>query len=305
MLKLLEKFRSGRGVFAALRVAVAGLCLAAAAPGARSAVVATPIDLTIAESTEVTSRPRNSRFLEQIRQEATAALLNAAGNILEVSSLQIEGEYYRSDEEISTIIRTSTAGKSESVGLFHVDGLERLKEDPWFSEIKTSWSVYPLALKIHVTEREPWIVAEYAGEPWLISRNGIPLQPTRTIRSKDLAMMTSDLPRLDGIDPPPGSDSNLASPSTRLAYAIKLLRLIEGAGKLPYAAERFTLDNEGNLAVQPMNIASDPVVLIGPGDFRQISERIKELSTVAEDLRNRGEHPKRIDLRFQDQIIVE
>lgn len=258
----------------------------------------------------VQNRPA-SGFYQRLKAGAVLSAKRAAENVFSLGEVSIEGQYYRSKEEIISLLGAggaadgADAGRISLFNAYQTDSIGRLKSDPWFSEVRSEWSVFPLALKIHVTEREPWIVAEYAGEPWLISRTGIPIQPTRTIKQTRLAVLTSNLPRLDGLDPLPGSDSNLSSPSIRLAFAAKLLRLVESAGPLPYTAERFTLDSDGNLAIQPMDIAHDPVILLGPGDFKSISSRLKDLHTVVADLKKRGEHPKKIDLRFQDQIIVE
>ncbi len=252
------------------------------------------------------------RWIDILKSGAAASIDQAIGNIFAVRNISIEGEYHRTEPEILAAIGIIDLSELRSGGsgvpltaLARLGGIERLKKDPWFRSVNTSWTVYPLTLSIVVAEEEPWIVAEYSGEPWLISRTGTPLQPTRTIVQSELAMLTSTLPRLDGIDPPVGSDSNLASATSRLAYATKLLRLIASSGELPFAAERFTLDPDGNLSIQPVDFANQPVILFGPVNFNGMVARLKELSTVAADLKKRGEHPKKIDLRFKDQIVVE
>ena len=252
------------------------------------------------------------RWFDILKSGAAGSIDQALGNIFAVRNISIDGEYYRTEPEILAAIGIKDISALSEHGsgvplttLARLGAIERLKHDPWFSSVHTNWTLFPLALSIVVSEEQPWIVAEYSGEPWLISRTGSPLQPTRTIVQSELAMLTSTLPRLDGIDPPVGSDSNLASASSRLAYATKLLRLIASSGELPFAAERFTLDPDGNLLIQPVDFANQPVILFGPVNFNGLVARLKELSTVAADLKKRGEHPKKIDLRFKDQIIVE
>ena len=149
------------------------------------------------------------------------------------------------------------------------------------------------------------MVVEYGETSWLLSRSGKLLQPVATLSDSSLIVEASTLPRLDGIDNrtqarQPHDGSPL---SPRLNYALRILRLVELAGGLPLAVDRFTLLPEGGVAAIPQ-LPHQPVVVMEPETFDDAIQQLQSLALVMRDLHARKDVVRQIDLRFKNRAIV-
>ncbi|MFN8389283.1 MAG: FtsQ-type POTRA domain-containing protein [Bdellovibrionota bacterium] len=224
-------------------------------------------------------------------------------NLLQFSKIEVRGNYRLHADQI---IRA--AGLDSTPWLWDVTEdrvRNKLLHSPWVESADLRVRPFPAALELRVTEAEPWMIAEYEKHSWLVSRKGILLQTLDTLRDPELILETTELPRLDGLDPQPMVESYLSSANARFGYATKLIRLLQSAGELPFAVERFTLLQNGSIKLVPQQRTETQEVLLAAQSFDDASSSLDRLRRVLEDLRKRGEHVRRIDLRFKNQAIIE
>jgi len=219
-----------------------------------------------------------------------------------VSHIQFEGLYRLSEREVSEL-----AGLSRAPAVWEVRPAEvraRLLRNPWIESVEIETHPYPAAMKISIKEAEPWIIAEYERHSWLVSRNGNLIQALDTLNDADIILETTELPRLDGLGSTTEGTSGLSSSNARFVHAVKLIKLFRAAGELPFQIMRYTLLPGGGLKIQ--SAAPDaPEIFLSAENHDDARQRVQRLTNVLADLDRRGEKPKRIDLRFQNQAIVE
>ncbi|MCC6933520.1 MAG: FtsQ-type POTRA domain-containing protein [Deltaproteobacteria bacterium] len=180
----------------------------------------------------------------------------------------------------------------------------RLGRDPWISDARIHWLIFPLRVKIEVVEEEPWMVAEYNGESWLVSGNGVVIESLRALEQTDAIVESSELARITGLEENTGMVGTLSSSDSRLKQAIKLLHLIEAAGGLPFKVEQYRLLENGGLEASPREADQHPSVIIPVCSEKELSTSLRQLRVALNDLQNKNERAKVADLRFKNRVVV-
>jgi hypothetical protein len=167
--------------------------------------------------------------------------------------------------------------------------------NPWIEEVSYDFQLSPFLLRVKVKEAEPWLVAEFSGQSWLISKKGMSVAPLIAVNSSQDSLEFSELPRIIGIE----------ASSARFRYALQLIEDIEMGGGLPFSVESFKILSEGGLSIHAKDNVS-PEILINFSSATEATEKIFQLQAVIKDLKARQEYSagKIIDLRFHAQSVV-
>lgn len=223
-------------------------------------------------------------------------------NLIRVSRVHVTGNYHLSNEDVLRALQIE--GRPWIFQNLNQGFLDNLSKNPWLASASASWEAYPLALHLQVREEEPWLVAQVSGKSWLIARSGKILQPLEALKDGDMILQTTELPRLE--DELKGSSDKILSPeNARFQYAVDLLKLLDAAGGVPFAVERFTLLENGGVAITPLERKSAARVLFDAQNFSEAAQKISQLKVVMADISKRGEGSKQIDLRFKNQVVVQ
>jgi cell division septal protein FtsQ len=241
-----------------------------------------------------------SRFA--VTTSATAARLE--DHLLRIKDVQVQGN---SRLQTSEILRAAGLDTESWIWNTSADSVRsHLLDLPWIESAEVILQPFPARMKISLRESQPWLIAEYERRSWLVGKNGAMLQTLDTITNPDVILETTDLPRLDGLDSQVLPESYLASANARFLYAAKLIRLLQSAGTLPFSVERYTLLPNGSMKLTPARREPPaPEVLIAAENLDDAQLALQRLDSVQADLLKRGEHARRIDLRFKNQVIVE
>ncbi|MCC6221381.1 MAG: FtsQ-type POTRA domain-containing protein [Deltaproteobacteria bacterium] len=241
--------------------------------------------------------------IERFKRSFLDGGLKVLGRLLAVSPPRIQGNYYLSEADI-----ISAVGLNRQLWIWQYwrsDVRKALMEHSWIQEATFEWRIYPLELLLNIKEEEPWLVAEFANTTWLISRSSKTLQPLRSLRDSELIVITSNLPRLDGIDVGADMEKRASRTEKRLNEALNLLRLFRIAGDFPFEIERFTLLEDSGVLVTPIDARTKPKLIVTANTFSDAKAILENIKVVLGDLEKRGEHADTIDLRFKGQAIVQ
>ena len=228
-----------------------------------------------------------------------------ARNLLQLGSIELKGNYRLDADEI-----LAAAGLTRALWLWQVDPREieqKLLNSPWIESVSLDLQPYPARIKIQITEAEPWLIAEYERHSWLVSRKGVLLQTLDTLHDSETILETTELARLDGLDSLPAIETYLSSANARFVFAVKLIRMLQSAGELPFHVERYTLLPNGTVRLMPQQseFSAATEFLVAAQDFEEAASCVQRLRLVINDLKARNEHPRRVDLRFKNQAIIE
>lgn len=229
-------------------------------------------------------------------------LEEAGANLFRYSRLAVRGNYRVSDDEI---LRRAALNDAPWMWQTSREEIERrVKENPWIESVSLEKSFFPLTLTVDVVEAEPWIIAEYDHRSWIVSRSGNLVQTLAAITDSDLILETTELPRLDGLQPQPLSGS-LSSANARFLFAVRSIKLLRSAGDLPFEVGRYRLLPAGGLVIHPADDATLPQIVLLVQTLDDAETALGRLKAVLADLSKRGERPRRIDLRFDRQVVIE
>jgi len=220
---------------------------------------------------------------------------------LEFSEVQVRGNYKLSTAHIKSLIK---ADKGVSFRRALSGELEAaLLKDPWIHAVRLEWDDFPGALKLVIEESEPWFICHIAGYSWLASRQGKLIAPLQSITDPDTVMEYSELPRVEFEVPSAGTDSAglLNSNFEQLARALKV---VEAAGRFPFEIDYYAFTYDGAFIAKPKDALKFPEVVFRVETFGQTEKALQQLEVVLSDLSKRQENPKRIDLRYERQVVV-
>jgi hypothetical protein len=225
-------------------------------------------------------------FAEDALAERFPFAAEMISHIFQVQFTEVSGNYWRDDEHY-----LRSVGKRPWVwDVLRADFREKHFADPWIEQWRFNWAIYPLRVSAEIHEAEPWLVAEFRYGAWLISREGAPLEPLASIHEPDLVMEVSTLPRLDGLEE-----------ESHFELAISQLRLFDMAGGSAFE-HATALGNDGVLIRS--SDAAFPELLVKIENFEQARTVVEELTSALRDLNQRGEHPRRLDLRFKNRAVI-
>lgn len=276
-----------------------------------SADLAVPLDLHAA--LEKTSKTENSladqlvTYSFKLKNMLLGFWASHSNNVFSLSEIEVVGNNRLEKKDILELLKLSGKhSNSRQIWLAPLENLaDRLKQQPWIRSVEISWSIFPLRMFISLQEEEPWIIARYQGESWLVSKEGNLLQSLEQLASPDQVLEMSSLPRLEGLGF--SEDEALryfSSESERLNFAIKLVQLLDSKlqTKLPIAV--FTLLDDGSMILEPQDASRYPNLFLRFKTKKELEELMERYFATIEDLKSRNEKASEIDLRFAQQVIV-
>jgi cell division protein FtsQ len=119
--------------------------------------------------------------------EARGAMAGTAG--LRVEVVALSGQKQLSRDDVLT-----SAGVTDNTSLLFFDvsaARARLKSNPWIADA-TVQKLYPDQLQISITEREPFALWQRNGQVWVISSDGIVLEPFTAQRFTNLPLVVGE-----------------------------------------------------------------------------------------------------------------
>ncbi len=249
----------------------------------------------------------DSRLQSSIRRGVAimkAGLDEISRNVFKVGQIEIKGLIHLNRKEVLEAL----GWNGEAPYLWQaLPGYVQYKISalPWTKAVQVSISLMPLSMKIALTESEPWIVAEYEHDSWLVDDQGKLVSNISMLGKKgDIVVQAASLPRLDGIDVPDESNGFLDSANSRLSHALNSVKIITEQKLVPFNVERYSLLSDGSLLLIPEMGSSNPELKMKvtcESDGERTSLLLKQ---VLADLAKRGERASSIDLRYENQIIV-
>ena len=243
-----------------------------------------------------------SERIDLLNQHFAAGYSMLRSSLTEINNVDFEDSYYLQPK---TLLALGQFESSPNVFALSFDQrIESIKKHPWIEDVRVDWKILPIRLKVSITEAEPWIVAEYSGHSWLLSRQRKLLSPLAVLPNKSLVELSSELARIDGLAETPGVANYLSSENARLEYATKMVALLEMGAVLSHKVDRYTLTSDGSLLIRPRPPARIPNIRLNVHTLEEAHLVAAQLGSVLEDLGRRGESAREIDLRFQPQVIV-
>ena len=174
----------------------------------------------------------------------------------------------------------------------------------WVDQVEVKTKPFPLRLDIRIVEEEPWLVIEHQGHSWLLARSGRLIVPLASITDVDRIVEVAELPRLEGLDSNSEVPNYLTSPNAKMRHAVKTIRWLEMVASLPFEVESYRIESDGSLSIHPVQRKKFPTVLLNINNFQAAELSLLRLNAVLDDLRERGEEADSIDLRFENQAVI-
>lgn len=216
-------------------------------------------------------------------------------------------------DSINGLTRVSRARLLEATGFsegMELDSsqLEVLKSKfssyPWIKSFRIERNFYPERISITVEEAEPSFIADYLGASWIVSDEGVLLEPSSEIKEPKLSVELMNLPRILNLEPS-GSDQDtyLSSFNERLIYVIRSYENIDLAGGFSFKISSLSLIEGGGIKVEPFDTSAVKSILVEIRSLEDARTMLTRLRAVMEDLKARGESFSELDFRFRDQVI--
>lgn len=181
----------------------------------------------------------------------------------------------------------------------------KFKSSPWIKSYSIIRSFYPNRMKIIIEEAKPGYIADYLGVSWLVSRQGVLLEPSSEIQEPELAVELMKLPRIMNLEPSEADqDTYLSSFNDRLSYVIRSYENIDLAGGFPFQVSSLTLVPGGGIRVDTFDGNPAPSLLVDIHSLAEARSLLARLDAVSRDLKQRGEVYAELDFRFKDQVVV-
>ena len=237
-------------------------------------------------------------------EELFAAFERKAEQLFKVGELSFSGERHLSLDRLYTLL-----GMAELPWIWNFSAArvaESLEADPWVKSAQVDLSFFPPQVEVSIEEEQPWLVAEFENDSWLVSESGELIEPVARMVKPETIVEISRLARLGGIEVESELDKGVSySENARFSYAIETLKLLQSAGGLPFEVARYELLQESGLLVEPTDFVNNPSILLKAESFKQARGCLGKLELILADLKKRGERARKVDLRFENQAIVE
>jgi len=214
----------------------------------------------------------------------------------------IEGLHLVSKKRLREVLGYSEGMELDSSEL--ADLHSKLSSYPWIKSYVVEKNFYPERIKIVIEETKPGYIADYLGDPWLVSDNGVLLEPTSSIADPELSIELMKLPRIMNLEPDEADQNTyLSSFSDRLSYVIRSYDNIDLAGGFPFQVASLSLVPGGGIRVDTFDGDPAPSILVEIHSLAEAKAMLARLSAVTKDLKHRGETYSELDFRFRDQVI--
>lgn len=180
----------------------------------------------------------------------------------------------------------------------------KLGSYPWIRTYRVEKKFYPERINIEIEEEKPAFIADYLDVSWIVSDEGVLLEPSGEIDDPELAIELMKLPRLLNLEPGEEDGSTyLSSMNERLRYVIRNFQNIDLAGGFPFVVSSLTLVPGGGIRVETFDGSPASSILFEVRSLEEAKVLLGRLRVVLRDLKVRGESYKELDFRFQDQVI--
>lgn len=253
-------------------------------------------------------------FVSQLSRGASLFFENVSRHLFRVSTVEVQGLHRLRRDEVLRVVGLDEVPYVWRRGAAEME--RQLNALAWVEHSTVRLTPFPARAFITIQEAEPWLIAEYERHSWIISKHGKLLQPLDSVRDAQLILDTAELSRLDGLDEDAGNMTALSSANARFRLAIRSIDWLETAGELPFPIGRYHLLSNGALVLQQRarthlpaarlsDSADDPQIIVRLESLVDARNAVARLNSVLRDAKLRGEHIRRIDLRFRGQAIVE
>lgn len=180
---------------------------------------------------------------------------------------------------------------------------QKVSNLPWVESVEVSSTLYPARLFLNIKEVQPWLIADFGTTSWLVSDQGKLIQSLNSIKDPKLIFLTLDLPRLTTARLNSGNEVNLNNSS--LNTAMNQIKLLDSQGGLGFKVESYNLLEDSSLKILASSRERLPDIYFSATNLEQAKTAIKRFKNVMLDLSKRKHFPKKIDLRYERQVLVE
>ncbi len=180
----------------------------------------------------------------------------------------------------------------------------KLSAYPWVKSYVVNRDFYPGRIQVVIEESKPAYIADYLGVSWVVSKEGVLLDPSSEIQEPELAVELLKLPRLLNLEPSEAdSDTYLSSYTDRLNYIIRSYDNIDLAGGFPFQVSSLTLVPGGGIKVETFDGSPTHSYLVEVHTLAEARAMLSRLKAITADMAERGEEYKELDFRYEDQAI--
>jgi len=215
------------------------------------------------------------------------------------SEVKFTGNYYLSKSRILRLIHSYLSKDILFVETAEIkDVLER---EPWVHSVRIDRGYFSGLLEIEIFEERPWLVVQLPDTSWLLSKNRKFISPLRDIEDPDFQLELSELPRFVGLV----SEGEILS--SVLELGLDIIEKIDAAESFQVKVDFYQYEPELGLKLTPRDFrqARAREIIFNNDNFFKIEKRLARYALVREDLKARNEIAMRVDLRFDQQVIVD
>jgi hypothetical protein len=175
---------------------------------------------------------------------------------------------------------------------------------PWIRTYRIEKNFLPERMSVEIQEAKPAFIADYLGVSWVVSDEGVLLEPSSEIVESKLQLEIMKLPRILNLEPS-GSDQDtyLSSFNERLNYVIRSYENIDLAGGFGFEVSSLSLIEGGGIKVETFDGSPSKSILVEIHSLEDARTMLARLESVTRDLQQRGEAYSELDFRFRDQVI--
>ncbi|HVN78575.1 MAG TPA: FtsQ-type POTRA domain-containing protein [Terriglobia bacterium] len=211
---------------------------------------------------------------------------------LSVSIKKIQGLHYVSESQVQLKL-SELESRNRNLFCLDLDEIRRsIEQIPWVSEVVV-YRTFPDKLTIEVKERRPIAFAKVDAATMLVDEEGVLLERNSEMKTQ------FDFPVIVGLEP--GFDSEILARNRErlLLYQALIQSLDENGANLSKDLSEIYLQDPDNVAI----ILNDDTVLVylGKTDFQ---EKFRHYLAMGKDLKQKYPKLDSVDLRFQNQVIV-
>jgi len=203
----------------------------------------------------------------------------------EIRSIHVHGNYFVTEEELAPLLK-----EIQGRNIFRVnikDIAERIRRHPWIKDVAVRREL-PSAMFIDIVERTPAVYLNSGDRLYLADEEGVLLGDKKV----DLL----NLPIVYGIDL---SDSKIGEKRTQQALlsAIEAKKELSTVPWIDLSSAGIEVKERGQIVLHLKGYR----IKLGRGRYK---EKLDRFYDIAKNLQEKGISYKEVDLRFENQVIV-
>ncbi len=251
------------------------------------------------QKNKFSSEPKIYSFFKS--QKLLKKFIKWENNLLKYNKIEITGLKKLSKDLIFQEIFPE--GNPWIWGLSTAKLKQQISNLPWVENVEIRNTLYPARLFLNIKEVQPWLIADFGKTSWLVSDQGKLIQSLDSIKNPKLIFLTLDLPRLTTTAFNSGNE--LTPNNSSLNTAINQIKLLEWAGGFGFNVENYSLLKDSSLKIIARSQEHLPDIYFTATNLEEAKMAVKRFKNVMLDLNKRKHFPKKIDLRFERQVLVE